>query len=33
MSPATAGRHLSILEASFLITRLPPFFANIDSGW
>jgi predicted AAA+ superfamily ATPase len=29
MSPATAGRHLSILEASFLITRLPPFFANI----
>jgi predicted AAA+ superfamily ATPase len=29
MSPATAGRHLSILEASFLLTRLPPFFANI----
>ena len=29
MSPATAGRYLSILEASFLITRLPPFFANI----
>lgn len=29
MSPATAGRHLSILEASFLITRLPPFFVNI----
>ena len=29
MSPATAGRHLSILEASFLITRLPPFFANV----
>lgn len=29
MSPATTGRHLSILEASFLITRLPPFFANI----
>jgi len=23
------GRHLSILEASFLLTRLPPFFANI----
>ncbi len=29
MSPATAGRHLSVLEASFLITRLPPFFVNI----
>lgn len=29
MSPATAGRHLSILEASFLITKLPPFFTNI----
>lgn len=29
MSPATAGRHLSILETSFLLTRLPPFFANI----
>jgi predicted AAA+ superfamily ATPase len=29
MSPATAGRHLSILESSFLITRLPPYFANI----
>lgn len=29
MSPATAGRYLSILEASFLITRLPPFFVNI----
>jgi len=29
MSPATAGRHFSILEASFLITRVPPFFANI----
>ena len=29
MSPATAGRHLSILEASFLLTRLPPYFANI----
>ncbi len=29
MSPATAGRHLSILESSFLLTRLPPFFANI----
>ena len=29
MSAATAGRHLSILEASFLLTRLPPFFANI----
>ena len=28
-SPATAGRHLSVLEASFLINRLPPFFANI----
>ncbi len=29
MSSATAGRHLSILEASFLITRIPPFFVNI----
>ena len=29
MSPATAGRHLSILESSFLLTRLPPYFANI----
>ena len=29
INPATAGRHLSILEASFLITRLPPFFVNI----
>ena len=29
ISPATAGRHLSILEASFLLTRLPPFFVNI----
>lgn len=29
MSPATAGRHFSILEASYLITRLPPFFVNI----
>jgi len=29
LSPATAGRHLSILEATFLLTRLPPFFANI----
>lgn len=29
LSPATAGRHLSILEASLLIRRLPPYFANI----
>ena len=29
VSPATAGRHLSILEASLLIRRLPLFFANI----
>ncbi len=29
LSPATAARHLSILEASLLIRRLPPFFANI----
>jgi predicted AAA+ superfamily ATPase len=29
MSPATAGRHLSVLEASLLIERIPPFFANI----
>lgn len=29
MSPATAGRHLSILEASLLVERLPPFFTNI----
>lgn len=29
LSPATAGRHLSILEASLLIRRLPPFFANV----
>jgi len=29
ISPATAGRHLSILESSFLLTRLPPFFVNI----
>ena len=29
MSAATAGRHLSILEASLLIHRLPPYFANV----
>lgn len=29
LSPATAGRHLSILEASLLLRRLPPFFVNI----
>ena len=29
MSAATAGRHLSILEASLLIHRLPPYFTNI----
>jgi predicted AAA+ superfamily ATPase len=29
MSPATAGRHLSLLEASLLISRIPPYFANI----
>lgn len=29
MSPATAGRHLSLLEASLLIGRIPPYFANI----
>jgi uncharacterized protein len=29
MSTATAGRHLSILEASLLIHRLPPYFANV----
>ncbi|MDX2111933.1 MAG: ATP-binding protein [Verrucomicrobiota bacterium] len=29
LSPATAGRHLSILEASLLIRRIPPYFINI----
>lgn len=29
MSPATTGRHLSVLEASLLIERVPPFFSNI----
>lgn len=29
MSPATAGRHLSLLEASLLTSRIPPYFANI----
>lgn len=29
MSPATAGRYLSVLEASLLIHRLSPYFANI----
>ena len=29
MSPATTGRHLSVLEASLLIHRLPPYFANV----
>jgi predicted AAA+ superfamily ATPase len=29
LSPATAGRHLSVLEASLLIHRLPPYFTNV----
>jgi predicted AAA+ superfamily ATPase len=29
MSPATTGRHLSVLEASFLIHKLPPYFTNV----
>jgi uncharacterized protein len=29
LSPATMGRYLSILEASFLIHRLAPYFENI----
>ena len=29
LSPATTGRYLSILEASFLIHRLAPYFENI----
>jgi len=29
LSPATAGRYLSILEASFLIQRQAPYFENI----
>lgn len=29
LSPATLGRYLSILEASFLIHRLAPYFENI----
>lgn len=29
LSPATAGRYLSILEASFLIQRQPPYYENI----
>lgn len=29
MSPATTGRHLSVLEASLLIHRLPPYFTNV----
>ncbi len=29
LSPATAGRYLSILEASLLIRRIPPYFTNI----
>ncbi|MFC1766716.1 ATP-binding protein [Planctomycetota bacterium] len=29
LSPATAGRYLSILEASFLIHRLVPYYENI----
>ncbi|MBM4024087.1 MAG: ATP-binding protein [Planctomycetes bacterium] len=29
LSPATAGRYLSILEASFLIQRLAPYYENI----
>lgn len=29
LNPATAGRYLSILEASYLIQRIPPYFANI----
>jgi len=28
LSPATAGRYLSILESSFLIHRLSPYYAN-----
>jgi len=28
MNARTVGRHLSLLEASFVITRLPPFLAN-----
>lgn len=29
MSPATAGRYLSVLEASLLVHRLSPYFVNI----
>lgn len=29
MSPVTAGRYLSVLEASLLVHRMVPFFANI----
>lgn len=29
LSPATAGRYLSILEASLLVMKLPPYFANV----
>ena len=29
LSPATASRHLSVLAASLLLQRLPPYFANI----
>lgn len=29
MSPATAGRYLSVLEASLLIHRLSPYFTNV----
>ena len=31
LSAATAGRYLNLLEASFLIRRLPPFFRNRGS--
>lgn len=29
LSPATAGRYLSVLEASLLLRRIPPYFTNI----
>ena len=34
LSAATAGRYLNLLEASFLIRRLPPFLKNfvIEAG-
>lgn len=31
LTAATAGRYLNLLEASFLITRLPPFLKNRSS--